>query len=173
MNRLLKYYPIITAVVLLLSCSQRPGADVQRSDELPPIYPDYVGVTIPVGIAPLNFNVVRGDVTCVDVVVRGSKGGELHANGDYADFDVDDWHALVEQNKGGRLTFTTCAQQDGQWIQYNDFTVDVSNYALDEWGLTYRRIAPGYEVYSKMGLYQRDHHREHPGARHVCQLPHR
>ena len=24
------------------------------------------------------------------------------------------------------------------------------------WGLTYRRIAPGYEVYSKMGLYQRD-----------------
>ena len=156
MNRLLKYYPIITAVVLLLSCSQRPGADVQRSDELPPIYPDYVGVTIPVGIAPLNFNVVRGDVTCVDVVVRGSKGGELHANGDYADFDVDDWHALVEQNKGGRLTFTTCAQQDGQWIQYNDFTVDVSNYALDEWGLTYRRIAPGYEVYSKMGLYQRD-----------------
>jgi hypothetical protein len=27
---------------------------------------------------------------------------------------------------------------------------------LDEWGLTYRRIAPGYEVYSKMGLYQRD-----------------
>ena len=156
MNYLLKFFPIIMVVVFLSSCSQQPGTDVQQTDELPPIYPDYVGVTIPVGIAPLNFNVVRGNVKCVDVVVRGSKGGELHANGDYADFDMDDWHALVEQNKGGRLTFTTCVLQDGQWIQYKDFTVDVSSYALDEWGLTYRRVAPGYEVYSKMGLYQRD-----------------
>ena len=37
-----------------------------------------------------------------------------------------------------------------------DFSVTVSPYPLDEWGLTYRRIAPGYEVYGKMGLYQRD-----------------
>jgi Tol biopolymer transport system component len=46
--------------------------------------------------------------------------------------------------------------KDDKWTQYKDFTVDVSSYPLDEWGLTYRRIAPGYEVYSKMGLYQRD-----------------
>jgi hypothetical protein len=32
----------------------------------------------------------------------------------------------------------------------------VSEHPLDEWGVTYRRIAPGYEVYSALGIYQRD-----------------
>lgn len=31
----------------------------------------------------------------------------------------------------------------------------VSNYSID-YGLAYRLIAPGYEVYSKMGIYQRE-----------------
>ena len=32
----------------------------------------------------------------------------------------------------------------------------VSNEDLDAWGITYRRIPPSYEIYSKMGLYQRN-----------------
>jgi hypothetical protein len=140
---------------LMVGCSSLPS-DVEKKDALPDIYPDYKGVTVPVDIAPLNFNAVDEGVTVLDVIVRGSKGGELHANGEYADFDVADWHELTEKNKGGKLTFTVCMLKDDKWTQYKDFTVDVSSYPLDEWGLTYRRIAPGYEVYSKMGLYQRD-----------------
>ena len=140
---------------LFTSCTSTP-TDVVMQDTLPDIYPDYVGVTIPAEIAPLNFNGTDDGIDCIDVVVKGSKGGELHAQGDVADFDIDDWHQLTLQNKGGELTFTVCMKQDGQWKQYKDFKVYVSPYALDEWGLTYRRIAPGYEVFSKMGLYQRD-----------------
>ena len=139
----------------MVGCSSLPS-DVEKKDVLPDIYPDYRDVTVPVDIAPLNFNAVDEGVTVLDVVVRGSKGGELHVNGEYADFDVADWHELTEKNKGGKLTFTVCMLKDDKWTQYKDFTVDVSSYPLDEWGLTYRRIAPGYEVYSKMGLYQRD-----------------
>lgn len=126
-----------------------------KTDKLPPIFPDYTDVTIPVGIAPLNFN-VTGQVDCVDVVVIGSKSGELHVNGEWASFDVEDWHELVKANQGGKLTLSVCAKIDGQWIGYKDFDIHVSNYELDEWGLTYRRIAPGYEIYSHMGLFQRD-----------------
>lgn len=152
---------LATAMVTLMgcwqlwSCASGPENPVP-TDQLPKIYPDYVGVTIPTGIAPLNFNLIDEEIDQVDVVVKGSKEGEIHAQGDYADFDVDDWHLLTEQNKGGQLVFSVCAKKDGQWVKYKDFTVRVSQYALDEWGLTYRRIAPGYEVYSKMGLYQRD-----------------
>ena len=138
---------------LMASCNSTPE-NVSKVDQLPNIYPDYIGVTIPAEMAPLNFDCPDAD--CVDVVVKGSKGGELHVQGDYADFDIADWHELTQQNKGGQLTFTVCTRKDGQWQQYNNFTVNVSTYALDEWGLTYRRIAPGYEVFSKMGLYQRD-----------------
>ncbi|MBQ5509653.1 MAG: PD40 domain-containing protein, partial [Prevotella sp.] len=116
----------------------------------------YIGVTIPVNIAPLNFNYVGGDLARMDVVIKGSKGGELHVQGKEASFDIEEWHELVAQNKGGQLNVTVCVEIDGKWTQYNDFPIYVSNHPLDEWGLTYRRIAPGYEVYSSMGLYQRD-----------------
>ena len=145
----------LVGVVGLAGCQQRP-ADAVLLEEQPAIFPDYNGVTVPAGIAPLNFNVVDEDVDLVDVTVAGSKGGEVHAQGDYADFSEDDWHTLTEQNRGGELTVTVCGRKDGKWIQYKDFKIYVSPYALEEWGVTYRRIAPGYEVYSHMGIYQRD-----------------
>ena len=144
-----------TILMALAGCGQQP-VNPTKVNELPPIYPDYVDVTVPVGIAPLNFNVTTAGIDLVDAVIRGSKGGELHANGEWADFDIDDWHTLTEQNRGGDLTVTVCIRKDSQWRQYRDFQIHVSPYALDEWGLTYRRVAPGYEVYSHMGLYQRD-----------------
>ena len=92
----------------------------------------------------------------MDVFVKGSQQGELHVKGRYADFNVEDWHQLVKANQGGKLTFSVCIQKEGQWYRYQDFEMHVSTYALNDYGLTYRRIAPGYEVYSHMGLYERE-----------------
>ena len=140
---------------VLMACSSTPE-NVTVADRLPSVYPDYIGVTIPDGIAPMNFNIRSNDrVEAVDVVVKGSKGGELHVNDAWARFDADEWHALTAANKGGDLTFTVCVKQHGQWTQYKDFKMFVSRYDLAAWGVTYRRIAPGYEVYSHMGIYQR------------------
>ena len=150
-----KIYVFMMAAMMLASCTERPE-NVTRVDKVPAIFPDYSGVTIPDGIAPMDFNVTGDDYDCVDVTVKGSKGGEVHSNGDYAKFDLDDWHSLTRQNKGGTLTFTVCVEKDGKWTQYNDFTMTVSPYAIGDWGLTYRRIAPGYEVYGHMGIYQRN-----------------
>lgn len=125
-------------------------------DEWPAIWPDYVGVTVPVGIAPLNFAMVDDAVTAVDVTVTGAKGGTMHVEGDDADFDIDEWHALLSQNKGASLTVTVCACRDGQWTRYRDFPIHVSRQAMDVWGITYRLIPPSYEIYSGMGLYQRN-----------------
>ena len=139
----------------LLSCNSRPH-NPSHAGTKPEIYPDYVGVTIPVGIAPLDFAMADDSYTAIDVEVKGSKAGQLHANGTYADFDIDEWHRLLESNKGGQLIVTVCARKDGQWKQFDDFPIHVSPYPLEEWGITYRRIPPSYELYSKMGLYERD-----------------
>ena len=148
---------ILAVITLLAACSSKPK-NVTITDELPTIYPDYIGVTIPAGIAPLDFNMMDEAVDCIDVTVRGSEGGELHCNGAWAKFGIDDWHALTEQNKGGKLTLTVCARKDGKWTQYKDFEIYVSRERLDDWGLTYRRIKPGYEVGGDIGIYQRDLH---------------
>ena len=146
---------IYIVVMCLVSCQFCPKNPI-KIDQLPAIYPDYVGVSIPIDIAPLNFNYVGGDFDCMDVVVKGSKEGILHSNGNVAEFDINDWHDLTEKNKGGRLVFTVCVERDGKWMQFRDFDIFVSRYPLGEYGLTYRKIAPGYEVYSKMGIYQRN-----------------
>ena len=143
-------------LLLMLASCQHQVKDAVVVNEHPKIYPDYVNVTIPANIAPLNFDFAGGDMERMDVEVKGSKSGELHVQGEEADFDVDEWHEIVAQNQGGHLTLTVCVEKDGKWTQYKDFNIYVSTYALDEWGLTYRRIAPGYEIYSHMGLYQRN-----------------
>lgn len=152
--RRVKTYFLFSAIILA-GCHSRPTNPVQV-DQLPDIYPDYIGVTIPVGIAPLNFSMADDKTTTIDVTVKGSVKGMLQANGDDADFDIDEWHQLVSDNQGGQLLVTVCAETEGQWTQYREFPIYVSQDALDEWGITYRRIPPSYEIYSKMGLYQRD-----------------
>lgn len=142
------------AVWFMSSCSSRPD-NVQDVAHLPEIYPDYVGVTIPVDIAPLNFSMVDDAFTDIDVEVKGKKSGSMHFNGRYADFDIDEWHQLLKDNQGSQLILTVCARKDGQWLKYKDFTIDVSNNPIGEWGITYRRIAPSYIIYGHMGLYQR------------------
>jgi hypothetical protein len=155
MRKVLLSLWLCVSVWLLLACSSN-SEHPTLVDKLPVIYPDYIGVTIPVDIAPLNFNFADETINRMDVVVKGSKGGELHVNGEWADFDIDEWHVLTAQNLGGRLTVTVCTEKDGQWTQYKDFDIFVGEARLDDWGLTYRRIKPGYEVGGDIGIYQRE-----------------
>ena len=140
--------------ILFTGCHSYP-TNVRHVDEVPAIWPDYTEVTIPTDVAPLNFAMADDDVVTVDVKVKGSKSGVIHANGHYADFDMDEWHNLLQANKDGTLTVTVCAEKDGQWTQYRDFRIYVSRHDFEAWGITYRRIPPSYEIYSKMGIYQR------------------
>lgn len=148
------YYLIfLISCLCLCGCHSTPEHP-EMSSEWPAIVPDYTGVTIPAGIAPLNFGMA--DAEYLDVIVTGGKGGELHADGAYADFDIEEWHTLTQQNKGDTLFVTVCALQNDRWTRYQPFTIAVSEDELGEWGVTYRLIPPGYESYGLMGIYQRD-----------------
>ncbi len=142
-------------LTVLCACQLKQPQDAERVDAMPPIYPDYIGVTIPSDIAPMNFNVEAEGTDAVFVAVQGSQGGRLETAGEWADFDLDEWRELTEMNRGGELTFSVWARKDGRWLQYNDFVMHVSENDLDEWGVTYRRIKPGYEVGGDIGIFQR------------------
>lgn len=63
-------------VLVIMGCHSKP-VDVKEVAELPVIWPDYVGVTIPTDIAPLNFSMADDEVESVDVEVKGSKTGSI------------------------------------------------------------------------------------------------
>lgn len=153
MNRI-GYWLMVCTLVWLTACKEEvvPSKTV---DEKPVLFPDYVEVTIPSTIAPLNFR-VEAEYEKIDVKVQGVQGDALHVQErSVAKFPVADWTALLAQNRGGELKLTISLKQEGKWIQYAPFSVYVSEAPID-YGLVYRLIAPGYEVYSKMGIYQRD-----------------
>lgn len=149
----LRHIIIAAATVLLAACGNTPENEKQAG-KAPSIYPDYTEVTIPVGIAPMNFD-VRGGADRVDLTVSGTRGGTLHVNGGCVDMDIDEWHALVAKNRGARLDFSLAVKRGGEWTRYRTFHMYVSRFALPDWGLTYRRIAPSYVNYNHMGIYQR------------------
>ena len=148
-----RLFPLLLSL-LFVACGKRPShPEVEQG--LPPIIPDYVGVCVPSDIAPLNFG-APSEFDYVDVVVRGNRGGELHANGRYADFNIEEWRTLLHQNIGDSLNVTVCLRRDGRWKQYRPFGIYVSADSLSAWGVTYRLIPPGYESFGTMGIYQRD-----------------
>ena len=148
---------------LLVSCTETVS-DARQENAQSQIYPDYLGVTIPVNIAPLNFCMADETALLVDAVVTDSYGHSLHSQGkESTDFDLDDWRTLLHSLSFGEgtgrgfdsLSVTVSAKYDDGWHTDRPFSIYVSPDSID-YGICYRLIAPGYEVWSKMGIYERD-----------------
>ena len=143
------------ALLLFTACTETVS-DARQEAGQPRIYPDYIGVTIPVNIAPLDFNLADETALLVDAVITDGHGNSLHSQGDETvDFDIDEWHALLGQNQGDSLSVVVSAKYEDGWRTYKPFSIYVSPDSID-YGLCYRLIEPGYEVWSKMGIYERD-----------------
>lgn len=148
-------YSILPYFILCAAgCTPSPK-DVSETDALPPIYPDYVGVTVPENIAPLNF-LLRD--SCEAIYVTASAGDfeiNAHRKGNEAIFNLKDWKKLMENASGKDLKFTVTALQDGKWIKYRPFDIAVSPDKIDSY-LTYRLIEPDYEVFSRLQIMERN-----------------
>ncbi|MBQ0045185.1 MAG: PD40 domain-containing protein [Bacteroidales bacterium] len=125
------------------------------ADVLPDIFPDYVGVTVPSTIAPLNFCMSDENVEDMLVEVSSPAGASLSVRGDVARFPIRKWHSMLRAAMGQDLSVSVCACKDGAWTRYRTFEIHVSEDEMD-YGLSYRLIAPGYHNYSMMGIYERN-----------------
>ena len=139
----------------LMGCTNETVTDAKQEAAQPQLYPDYLGVTIPVNIAPLNFCMADETALRIDAVITDRHGNSLHSQGEESvDFDLDDWRQLLAQNCGDSLSVSVSAKYDDGWHTYRSFSIYVSTDSID-YGICYRLIAPGHEVWSKMGIYER------------------
>lgn len=143
----------VAAIVTLVSCTGIPD-QFTETGKLPDIFPDIVDITVPVNIAPLNFR-LNDSPEKVFVLIEG-KNGFIRTGGKTSiKIPVKKWNGLLEQNKGEELNITVYSKQSGEWSKHKPFSVFVNETPVDPY-LVYRRIAPGYESWSKMGIYQRN-----------------
>lgn len=143
----------LLVVVLLLSCRQasKPG-QYRELSEWPKIYPDYIEVTIPVNIAPLNLELLSAADNAVTRYSAGAK--EILCEGLKARPDIDEWKALTAEAKGKAISVEVYAEKDGQWNRFKPFNIYVSTDSIDPW-LSYRMISPSYVSYEELTLNQR------------------
>ena len=142
-----KTFVYIFITLIAISCGE-PSA--RLIETLPDIYPDYIGVTIPPQTAPLNFKVNGADR--VFVSLSGCKS-KIEVSGEFANFPLGRWHKMLSENIGGQIEVKVKAKM-GEWIEYKPFTINISKDSID-YSVVYRRLDPGYELYAKMGIYQR------------------
>ena len=145
---------IIAAAITLIMCLSCARASV----EVPvyqdtPIYPDYMGVTIPYNIAPLNFHYTATGirkavttVTCNDVV-RQFNGREVV-------WDLQQWKDFIASAQGDTVFFCADLTRKGGIKEHLEWQVYVSADKLDPY-ISYRLIEPGYEVWHEVEIRER------------------
>ena len=117
------------------------------------INPDYQDVTIPYNIAPLDFCITRTEPSCL--IIEGKNSSfQVHGKDGCFIIPQSDWKEMLANNKGGKIKLTVCLEQNGEWCGYLPFYIEVATEPIDKY-IAYRLIPPGYELWNKMGIYQR------------------
>lgn len=139
----------------LMACSG--PVRIQKNLEVKPeIFPDYVDVTIPPNIAPLNFKLKDACAEARAILECGPEKLEIKTGKD-ACFVIpaSGWKRLLRAASGNHLNVTVQAFVNDEWIAYAPFIIKVAKEPVDGW-LAYRLIEPGYELWNRMGIYQRN-----------------
>lgn len=151
MKRYIYIYLLLATV--LFSCSKTIRID-QETQELPAIFPDYIDVTVPYNIAPLNFSLTDAEdgqaiFTYKDqsFTVNAKKGKVIIPPGK--------WSKLLESAGGDKIEVKVISGKKGEGTGYAPFFIHVATEPVDPY-VAYRLIEPGYEVWNRMGIYQRN-----------------
>lgn len=144
----------LVGMLLLPGCSG-PGEAADTSPDYPVIFPDYTEVTVPVSIAPLNFQVEDAEKVKAEFV---SKKGDMAftVTGDNRIcIPEKKWKQLLERSEEVYVTLSVWDKKHPQGVAYRPFPIYVSCDSIDS-HVVYRLIDPGYEPWHQMGIYQRE-----------------
>lgn len=147
---ILYYLPfVILPLTLLAACSAQLPSEYDEKDELPRIYPDYVGVTVPANIAPLTFEL---DEEADGMIARYQRDDLEVVCMDKMQPSMSQWQQLTAQ--AGEISVDVFARHGERWTHYRPFTITVSADSIDPW-LSYRLIPPSYVSYEALTISQR------------------
>jgi Tol biopolymer transport system component len=151
---------VLAFFAFLVSGCNGPGlpldGEMEMAGRTAVIFPDYKDITIPVNIAPLNFE-VREEGKRFFALLEGENGSSVQVKAKQGTFRIPPkkWTRFLEFNRGSQFMVKIYQNDAGDWTAYEPFAIQVASEPIDPY-LVYRLIPPGYETWSDMGLYQRD-----------------
>ncbi|MBQ8602911.1 MAG: PD40 domain-containing protein [Bacteroides sp.] len=150
----MKKTTILTSIcALFTACSSNIQVEQTLSTH-PAITPDYIGVTVPVNIAPLHFGVPDScKVTQLNAIFRSSNKQVTVRGSHQIAPSASEWKELM-QEADDSIQVCIQVEKEGKWKEYAPFPIYVKKDKIDS-HLAYRLIEPGYEIWNEMGIYQR------------------
>lgn len=156
-----KLFTIISICIIALtqlsitSCTTKPTvpASYKTESRLPKISPDYVDVTIPSNIAPVNFMVNEG---ADNVVARFTSpvGVFTYGEANKVIIDENEWRQMLSASQGKDIKVEVFAEIKGQWKMFKSFNLHIAE-EIDGY-ISYRLIQPSYVAYEKLTISQRN-----------------
>lgn len=138
---------------LLGAAGVQPAPDRLQA---PTLFPDYAGIVVPPNIAPLNFRIEEPGKR-YRAELRSVEGEPIRVTSRTPTIEIPrgKWQALLGANAGQPL-FCDVSVQDrqGRWRRFATVTNRIAREAIDGY-LVYRLLKPLYNVYDKVGIYQR------------------
>lgn len=149
-----RYTLYLSALMLLASCGLQ-DEQATRLNRKAVIYPDYTDTTLPCNMAAPTF--ASKDSLQLDdlqaVFCAGDSKVVVAGNGDEGFcIDADDWQTLKADSPDIKVRIQ--GRRGSEWVEYDAFSITISPDSIDS-HLAYRLIEPGYEVWNKMGIYER------------------
>lgn len=147
------YMMIVTA--FLAGCSPSIKQAQGSLQEIPPIFPDYTEVTLPVNIAPPNFMIEGTEHIQARFLCDGKEHFTIVGE-ETIDIPLEKWSELLKEAKGKDISVEVSAWTDEHpnGVAYQPFGIHIASEETDPW-IAYRLIEPGYQGWRQVGIYQR------------------
>jgi hypothetical protein len=141
-----------------LGCNSESGKNSKLINRKPAIEPDYINVTIPPNIAPMNFSISEeGDKFRVTASSKKSTTRITVTSSDgIIRFPEKDWKKLVSESIGDSVEIRIISSKNDneKSEEYDPFYMSVTSEKIDPY-LVYRLIHPGYYSWSDIKIVQR------------------
>jgi len=121
---------------------------------MPEIYPDYADVTIPQNIAPLNFS-LQTKKKANALFKTPHYSFDVFSSSGHFDIPEKKWKKMLTAAANQSIEIEIMTEENGRWIAYKPFYIHVVSDPVDS-HIAYRLIEPGYALWNKMGIYQRN-----------------
>lgn len=139
-------------LALLTFCSDAGHYTI--ADHPASIFPDYTGTTIPCNIAPLNFQ-IKEHAEKFKIRISGSQSSiDITSRNATIQIPVRKWRKFLSAHHNQEIIVQIDAKTSQEWIRYPEWSFFVAPDSIDSY-LVYRLIEPGYELWGRMGIYQR------------------
>jgi hypothetical protein len=148
---------LIFAGIRYLMPWNRIPKEIIQVDKWPEIFPDYRDISIPVNIAPLNFNLKEKASDCIVVFSTENKNRMVSRSKRLKiSFPAKKWRAFLTACVNEDITVEIYSKnEEKKWVKYKPYSVHVDADRIDKY-IAFRQINAAYILWEKMGIYQRN-----------------